>query len=163
MYLAFGPDGYIRYGLDDPMAALASRTASFNEYLHNPPWAAEWIVHQAREHRIDGALVLRPRSMKPAATGRLFIERALEDAGIPVLPIEADVVDARAWDPAAARAGGAVVSRHAGAASDDDRPAGGAGGAGCCPSRRRSWRCSRCSCRTSGSRRSCRRFSRSSA
>jgi benzoyl-CoA reductase/2-hydroxyglutaryl-CoA dehydratase subunit BcrC/BadD/HgdB len=85
------------------MAALASRTASFNEYLHNPPWAAEWIVHQAREHRIGGALVLRPRSMKPAATGRLFIERALEETGIPVLPIEADVVDARAWDPEAAR------------------------------------------------------------
>ena len=104
MYLAFGPDGYIRYGLDDPMAALASRTASFNEYLHNPPWAAEWIVQQARDHRIDGALVLRPRSMKPAAAGRLFIERALEEAGIPVLPIEADVVDARAWDPEAARA-----------------------------------------------------------
>jgi hypothetical protein len=36
--------------------------------------------------------------MKPAATGRLFIERALEDAGVPVLPIEADVVDARGWD-----------------------------------------------------------------
>jgi benzoyl-CoA reductase/2-hydroxyglutaryl-CoA dehydratase subunit BcrC/BadD/HgdB len=105
MYLAFGPDGYIRYGLDDPMAALASRTASFNEYLHNPPWAAEWIVHQAREHRIDGALVLRPRSMKPAATGRLFIERALEDAGVPVLPIEADVVDARGWDADGVRTG----------------------------------------------------------
>jgi len=103
MYLAFGPDGYIRYGLDDPMAALASRLASFNEYLHNPPWAAEWIVEQARRHRIDGALVLRPRSMKPAATGRLFIERALENAGIPVLPIEADVVDSRAWDPKSAR------------------------------------------------------------
>ena len=104
MYLAFGPDGYIRYGLDDPMAALASRTASFNEYLHHPPWAAEWIVQQARDHRIDAALVLRPRSTKPAATGRLFIERALDDAGIPVLPIEADVVDSRAWDPVAARA-----------------------------------------------------------
>lgn len=103
MYLAFGPDGYIRYGLDDPMAALASRLASFNEYLHNPPWASEWIVQQARLHRINGALVLRPRSMKPAASGRLFIERALESAGIPVLPIEADVVDARAWDPKAAR------------------------------------------------------------
>jgi benzoyl-CoA reductase/2-hydroxyglutaryl-CoA dehydratase subunit BcrC/BadD/HgdB len=103
MYLAFGPDGYIRYGLDDPMAALASRTASFNEYLHNPPWAAEWILHQAREHRIDGALVLRPRSTKASGTGRLFIERALEEAGIPVLAIEADVVDARAWDPDAAR------------------------------------------------------------
>jgi benzoyl-CoA reductase/2-hydroxyglutaryl-CoA dehydratase subunit BcrC/BadD/HgdB len=83
---------------------LASRTASFNEYLHNPPWAAEWIVQQARNHRINGALVLRPRSMKPAGTGRLFIERALEEAGIAVLPIEGDVVDARAWDAAAARA-----------------------------------------------------------
>ena len=29
MYLAFGPDGYIRYGLDDPMAALASRLGQF--------------------------------------------------------------------------------------------------------------------------------------
>jgi hypothetical protein len=122
MYLAFGPDGYIRYGLDDPMAALASRTASFNEYLHNPPWAAEWIVHQAREHRIDGALVLRPRSMKPAATGRLFIERALEDAGIPVLPIEAGVVDAREWDADGARAGVARFSRRE-SCSDDDRSA----------------------------------------
>lgn len=104
MYLAFGPDGYIRYGLDDPMAALASRTASFNEYLHNPPWAVEWMVDQARSHRIDGALVLRPRSMKAAGTGRLFIERALEQAGVPVLPIEADVVDGRAWNPDGARA-----------------------------------------------------------
>jgi len=103
MYLAFGPDGYIRYGFDDPIEALASRTASFNEYLHNPPWAAEWIVEQAREHRIDAALVLHPTSLKPSATGRRFIEQALEEAGIPALPIEADVVDARAWDPAATR------------------------------------------------------------
>lgn len=104
MYLAFGPDGYIRYGLDDPMAALASRTASFNEYLHNPPWAAEWVVDQAQSHRIDAALVLRPRAMKPSATGRLFIQTALERAGIPVLPVEADVVDSRSWNPEAARA-----------------------------------------------------------
>jgi benzoyl-CoA reductase/2-hydroxyglutaryl-CoA dehydratase subunit BcrC/BadD/HgdB len=103
MYLAFGPDGYIRYGFDDPIEALASRTASFNEYLHNPPWAAEWAVAQAREHRIDAALVLHPKSMKPSATGRRFIERALEDAGIPALPIEADVVDSRSWDPGATR------------------------------------------------------------
>jgi hypothetical protein len=104
MYLAFGPDGYIRYGLDDPLAALASRTASFNEYLHDPPWAAEWIVEQALAHRIDAALVLHPRRTRPAATGRLFIERSLEAAGIPVLRVEADVVDPHAWDPVAARA-----------------------------------------------------------
>ena len=134
MYLAFGPDGYIRYGLDDPMAALASRTASFNEYLHNPPWAAEWIVHQAREHRIDGALVLRPRSMKPAGTGRLFIERALEDAGIPVLPIEADVVDARAWDADGRARRRPLVSRHAGAAVTTTAAARRRRRTGCCRS-----------------------------
>jgi benzoyl-CoA reductase/2-hydroxyglutaryl-CoA dehydratase subunit BcrC/BadD/HgdB len=103
MYLAFGPDGYIRYGLDDPLLALASRTVSMNEQLHNPPWANEWIVHQARKHRIDGALVLTPLGTKPAATGNRFIERALEEAGIPVLRIVADMVDARGWDPDAVR------------------------------------------------------------
>jgi len=103
MYLAFGPDGYIRYGLDDPLKALASRTVSMNEQLHNPPWANEWVVDQARRHRIDAALVLRPLGSKPSATGSLFIERALSEAGIPVLPIHADMVDARGWDPAAMR------------------------------------------------------------
>ena len=98
MYLAFGPDGYIRYGLDDPLAALASRIVSLNEQLHNPPWANEWIVDQARRHRIDAALVLTPGGMRPAATGKRFVARALERAGIPALTIDADVVDARRWD-----------------------------------------------------------------
>jgi len=98
MYLAFGPDGYIRYGLEDPLQALASRTVSFNEQLHNPPWANEWIVDQARRHRIDAALVLEPLGTRPSATGNRFIERALEASGIPVLPIVADMVDARSWN-----------------------------------------------------------------
>lgn len=104
MYLAFGPDGYIRYGLEDPLAALASRTVSMNEQLHNPPWANEWIVEQARRHRIDAALVLTPDGMRPAATGKRFVERALESAGIPVLPIVADQVDPRSWDATVMRA-----------------------------------------------------------
>ncbi|MBV9507803.1 MAG: 2-hydroxyacyl-CoA dehydratase [Acidobacteriia bacterium] len=98
MYLAFGPDGYIRYGLDDPLKALASRTVSMNEQLHNPPWANEWIVEQAKLHRADAALVLTPLGTRPSATGNRFIELALERAGIPVLPIFADMVDARTWD-----------------------------------------------------------------
>ncbi len=65
MYLAFGPDGYIRYGLDDPLNALASRIVSMNEQLHNPPWANEWIVEQAKRHRIDAALVLTPLGTGP--------------------------------------------------------------------------------------------------
>jgi benzoyl-CoA reductase subunit B len=103
MYLAFGPDGYIRYGLDDPLRALASRTVSFNEQLHNPPWANEWMVDQAKRHRIDAALVLEPLGTRPSATGNRFIEQALEAAGVPVLPIVADMVDARGWDGIAMR------------------------------------------------------------
>jgi hypothetical protein len=103
MYLAFGPDGYIRYGLDDPLRALASRVVSMNEQLHNPPWANEWIVEQARRHRIDAALVLMLRGSRPSDTGTYFIERALEAGGIPTLEIAADMVDARTWDGPAMR------------------------------------------------------------
>ncbi len=104
MYLAFGPDGYIRYGLDDPLLALASRTVSMNEQLHNPPWANEWMLEQARANRIDAAFVLTPVGTRPSATGTRFIEMALEDAGIPVFPIHADMVDSRLWDANAMRA-----------------------------------------------------------
>ncbi len=104
MYLAFGPDGYIRYGLEDPLRALASRIVSMNEQLHNPPWANEWIVEQARRHRIDAALLLMPSGSRPSVTGTLFIQRALEEAGIPTLLIQADMVDGRTWEAAAMRA-----------------------------------------------------------
>jgi benzoyl-CoA reductase subunit B len=103
MYLAFGPDGYVRYGLDNPLLALAGRTVSMNEQFYNPPWANEWIVYQARQHRIDAALVLTPLGTRPAATGNRFMERALEEAGIPVFPVVADMVDARGWDRKAMR------------------------------------------------------------
>jgi benzoyl-CoA reductase subunit B len=103
MYLAFGPDGYIRYGLDDPLLALASRTVSMNEQLHNPPWANEWIVDQAAKHRIDAAFVLTPLGTPPSATGTRFVEMALEQAGIPVFSIYADMVDSRLWDGAKMR------------------------------------------------------------
>ena len=55
MYLPFGPDWYIRYGLDDPLRALASRVVTMNEVLHNAPYAPAWIVHEAQRNRIDGA------------------------------------------------------------------------------------------------------------
>ena len=74
-----------------------------NEQLHNPPWANEWIVHQALQHRIDAALVLNPLGTRPASTGNRFIERALEEAGVPVFPVAADMVDARGWDPESMR------------------------------------------------------------
>lgn len=101
MYLPFGPDWYIRYGLDDPLRALASRVVTMNEVLHNAPYAPAWIVREAQRNRIDGAVVLMPRGSRPSASGTLFITHALEAAGVPTLLIEADMVDARAWDGAA--------------------------------------------------------------
>lgn len=103
MYLAFGPDGYIRYGLSDPLRALASRIVSMNEQLHNPPWANEWIVDQAQKHRIDGAIVLIPSGTRSSGSGTRFIEIALEKAHIPVMSLVADVVDSRNWDGQAMR------------------------------------------------------------
>jgi benzoyl-CoA reductase subunit B len=47
--------------------------------------------------------VLEPLGTRPSATGNRFIEKALEANGIPVLPIVADMVDARGWDGAAMR------------------------------------------------------------
>jgi benzoyl-CoA reductase subunit B len=99
MYLAFGPDGYIRYGLEDPVRALASRIVSMNEQLHNPPWANEWMVDQAKRHRIDAALILVPTGTRPSATGSFFIQRALEEADIPTLLVWTDMVDPRGWQP----------------------------------------------------------------
>lgn len=98
MYLPFGPDWYIRYGLDDPMRALASRVVTMNEVLHNPPYAPEWVVEEAKRNRIDGAVLLMPKGSRPSAAGTLFIQRALEAAGIPTHLLEADMVDSRGWD-----------------------------------------------------------------
>lgn len=98
MYLPFGPDWYIRYGLDDPLRALASRVVTMNEVLHNAPYAPAWIVREAQANRIDGAVVLMPRGSRPSAAGTLFITTALEAAGVPVLLLEADMVDPRGWN-----------------------------------------------------------------
>jgi len=42
-------------------------------------------------------------SVGVGSTGNLFIERALADDSIAVLPIHADMVDARGWDATAMR------------------------------------------------------------
>jgi benzoyl-CoA reductase subunit B len=98
MYLPFAADGYIRYPLNDPLRALASRFVSMNEQLHMPPWMNEWLVKEAKKNRIDGALMLIPKNCKHSGGGTLFTKRALEDAGIPTIDIWADMVDAREWD-----------------------------------------------------------------
>ncbi|MFV2195348.1 2-hydroxyacyl-CoA dehydratase [Nocardiopsis sp. LOL_012] len=90
MYLAIAADGYARHG-GEPMRALAARFAAFSDQLYTPPWSSEWYVKEARHHGVDGVVHL----VSDDERGGYFTTRALEAAGIPVLELHADNVDAR--------------------------------------------------------------------
>ncbi|MHA6622973.1 2-hydroxyacyl-CoA dehydratase family protein [Pseudonocardia sp. DLS-67] len=92
-YLSIACDAYPRYGVREPVRNLAARYATFNDYLHYPPWAGAWAVWEARTHRLDGAVQL-----DDGDHGVKFIRRALETEGFPVLDLPTDPVDSRAWD-----------------------------------------------------------------
>lgn len=97
MYLALASDGYIRYG-GDPLRALASRFCGLEEFLHMPPWNTDWFVKEARNNGINGVVYLVPENCTSAVEGSYFIVKALENAGIPVLLLRADPVDASKWN-----------------------------------------------------------------
>jgi benzoyl-CoA reductase/2-hydroxyglutaryl-CoA dehydratase subunit BcrC/BadD/HgdB len=98
MYTNYLSDGYYRELGSDPLRALASRHASANDQLHLPPWMAEWIIEQGRRFGADGAVMLVPREDRMSGWGTKLCARAVEAAGIPVLMLEANAVDARQWD-----------------------------------------------------------------
>jgi benzoyl-CoA reductase/2-hydroxyglutaryl-CoA dehydratase subunit BcrC/BadD/HgdB len=96
MYLALAADAYVRYG-DDLLRTLAARYVSLTDGLRIPPWSTEWYIHQAKTHGIQAAVHLAPQN---DCGGRqtYFINKGLEDAGIPVLDLGSDNVDSRGWD-----------------------------------------------------------------
>ncbi len=63
-----------------------------------PPWNCDWYVHEARKNQISGAVHLISESCTLGAGGTYFVKKAFEEAGIPLLQLHADPVDARAWD-----------------------------------------------------------------
>lgn len=93
MYLAIAADGYARYG-DDPLRALAARFVGFHEHLYVAPMSAEWYVHQAKQHRVDGVVHLVSEDPR----GNWATTRALEAAGIPVIEVRADNADESSYD-----------------------------------------------------------------
>jgi benzoyl-CoA reductase subunit B len=93
IYLSIAADGYARDIKGDPVAALASRHLDMGEYLRQP----EWLLKEAKLHDVSGAVMIISRSCI-RDIGRRFIKLAFEKAGIPLLTIYADVVDAREWD-----------------------------------------------------------------
>jgi hypothetical protein len=97
MYLGIAADAYRREG-GEPLRALAARFVAMPDLLHTVPWTSEWYAKEARLHRVDGAVHLTAGSDR----GQFFISHALERAGVPVLELDADTVDARVWDEEAA-------------------------------------------------------------
>jgi len=96
IYLSLAADGYARNLLNDPLRALASRHVTITELMYQ----RDWLVKEAKLHQVKGAVMIISKScIRPVggSLGNMFTIRAFEEAGIPVLPIYADVVDAREW------------------------------------------------------------------
>lgn len=98
MYMPFAGPQYIRDLKGKPMEALASRICSMNEVLHLPPWMNSWMVSEAQRCSIDACVMLVPPDTKISQSGTKITARALEKAGVPVLSLDADMVDAKSWD-----------------------------------------------------------------
>jgi hypothetical protein len=93
MYLGLAADGYARYAEGrDPLRALAARFVPVGEELRMPTWSSAWHLKEAQLHRVDGVVSLGEEDY--------FSVRGLEEAGIPVLSIDADNVDRRTWSEA---------------------------------------------------------------
>ena len=97
MYLPFAFAKYPRYGLNDPLRALASRICGMNEVLHLPPWMNEWMVSEAKACGIDACVILQPETNRLSVSGTRITRNALEAAGVPVFEMAADMVDGSKW------------------------------------------------------------------
>jgi len=69
-----------------------------NEVLHLPPWMNEWMVSEARRSGIDAAVLLMPKDNRLSQSGTILTATALRSAGVPVLMLDADMVNAAQWD-----------------------------------------------------------------
>lgn len=97
MYMPFAGPQYIRTLRGDPLYALASRICSMNEVLHLPPWMNGWMVSEARRCAIDAAVILVPPDSRLSQSGTKLTQLSLEQAGVPTLALNADMVDSKGW------------------------------------------------------------------
>ena len=69
-----------------------------NEVLHLPPWMNEWMVSEAKRCGIDAAVHADAARQPPVAVRHAADRDALRAAGVPVLMLDADMVDATDWN-----------------------------------------------------------------
>ena len=98
MYLPFAGPQYIRHLKGRPFEALASRICAMNEVLHLPPWMNGWMTSEAKRFGVDAAVMLVPPENRLSQSGTKLTCASLEAAGVPVLMIDADMVNAKDWN-----------------------------------------------------------------
>ena len=57
-----------------------------------------WMVSEAERCGIDAAVMLVPPDNRLSQSGTRLTCEALRAAGVPVLMLDADMVDAKSWD-----------------------------------------------------------------
>ncbi|MGB3904208.1 MAG: 2-hydroxyacyl-CoA dehydratase family protein [Anaerolineae bacterium] len=75
--------------------ADASRLVGMEDMLHMPPCNTARCVKQAKRKQIRGVVHLVSASCTQAVQGSYFIRKNIEDAGVPVLELRVDTIDAR--------------------------------------------------------------------
>ncbi len=98
MYMPFAGPQYLRDIGENPLRALASRICSMNEVLHLPPWMNSWMTSEAKRWSIDATVILKPAGNRLSQSGINFVSDGLETGGVPVLVLDADMVNASNWD-----------------------------------------------------------------
>ena len=106
IYTAIAADAYPTDG-DNPLRVLAARMTKIQALLNAPPWNIEWFLQEARRAGIDGVVSLNGGTeddCRETFGFHALLRDAFATAGIPVLRLGADNVDARSWDDEAMRA-----------------------------------------------------------
>jgi benzoyl-CoA reductase/2-hydroxyglutaryl-CoA dehydratase subunit BcrC/BadD/HgdB len=90
----------------DPDRPLESIARAMLASPVNPLYrlSVEWIVQQARDYKVDGAISVVKRScgLVPGMQ-RLVKDALLRELGVPSVVFDLDAVDEREYDPAAAK------------------------------------------------------------
>jgi benzoyl-CoA reductase/2-hydroxyglutaryl-CoA dehydratase subunit BcrC/BadD/HgdB len=95
-YLGLASDAYARYG-GEPLRQLAARFLGLDDVLRLPQMNVQWYVHEAKHNRMHGAVqLISPRC--GGGGGGYFFKKAFADAGIPLLQIHANNVDASGFN-----------------------------------------------------------------
>lgn len=100
IYLAVAADNYIRYNIKNkPLRALCSHDITMEDMLNAPPMPTYWYLHELNKSQCD-AVILCPdiSCAERNIRGYSLLIKVLEDAGFPVLVMDASYLDSTKWD-----------------------------------------------------------------